>query len=252
MGRCASTKRTRNGFKNRLEGTHLCVRFGTATVSLNLVKYFVSANLVPLIRPLRRPVTVHAQPEALMHKRLILLLGMFLGSHVPTAAQTPAPQIVAAREQVGPVMMMLRTASTPLPAASFLRSQDPGKSPAHFSLLLAGAYVRDYSPEHLSPMDNVTTLILTQSSLPLVPLWGGRLQVEAFQSTLHIQNGQLGPTFSGATRGSHLSGQNYPGGQRSVHLSGLSLSFHFGRDARTGQPAQLWQRLTRSVVAVLN
>ena len=187
-----------------------------------------------------------------MHKRLILLLGMFLGSHVPTAAQTPAPPIVAAQEHVAPVRMMLRTASTPLPTASFLWSQDPGKSPAHFSLLLAGAYVRDYSLEHLSPMDDITTLILTQSRLPLVQFWGGRLQLDAFQSTLHIQNGQLGPTFNGAMRGYHLSGQNYPGRQRSVHLSGLSLSFHFRRDARTGRPTQAWRRMTRFVGAVLN
>jgi hypothetical protein len=35
-----------------------------------------------------------------MHKRSVLLLGVFLGSHVPTAAQTPAPQIVPAQERV--------------------------------------------------------------------------------------------------------------------------------------------------------
>jgi len=53
-------------------------------------------------------------------------------------------------------------------------------------------------------------------------------------------------------RGSGFLGQSYPGGPRSVHLSGLSLSFYFGRDARTGYSAQLLRRLTRSIVAVLN
>jgi hypothetical protein len=36
-------------------------------------------------------------------------------------------------------------------------------------------------------MDEVKTLTLMQSSLPLCQLWGGRLQLGAFQSTLHSQ-----------------------------------------------------------------
>jgi hypothetical protein len=187
-----------------------------------------------------------------VHKRFILLLGIFLGIRVPAAAQTPVPQIVLAQGHVAPVMTMLRTVSIPSPAASFVLSQDPGKSNAHFSLLVARAYDRDYSLEHLSPMDEVKTLILSQSSLPLVQLWGGRLQLDAFQSTLHIQNVQLGPFGNGAIRSPRVPRQSYPGGPRSVHLSGLSLSFQFGRDARTGHPAQLWRRLTRFVGAVLN
>jgi hypothetical protein len=167
-----------------------------------------------------------------MHKRSILLLGMLLGSLGSAAAQTSAPRIVLAQVHVAPLITMPPTASTPLPAASFLLSQAPGKSTARFSFPFAGAYGRDYGLERLSPTDEVKTFILTQSSLPLVQLCGGRLQLDAFQSTLHIQNVQLGP--------------------RSVHLSGLSLSFHFGRDVWTGHPAQPWRRLTRIVGAILN
>jgi hypothetical protein len=184
-----------------------------------------------------------------IHKPFILLLGVFLGSHGPAVAQTPASRIVLAQEHLAPITPILSTVTSLLPAASFLLSQEPGKLNAHLSLLSARAYARDYSLEHLSPMDDVSTLILTQSSLPLVRLWGGRLQLDAFQSTLHIQNAQLGPF---GMRGSRLLAQSYPGGLRSVHLSGLSLSFYFGRDARTGHPAQLWRRLTRTVVAALN
>src|SRR5882762_394266 len=43
-------------------------------------------------------------------------------------------------------------------------------------------------------MDEVKTLTLTQSSRPLFQLWGGRLQLDAFKSTLHSQNVQLGPS----------------------------------------------------------
>jgi hypothetical protein len=141
--------------------------------------------------------------------------------------------------------------TSPLPTLPLLY-QGPGKPNAHVSLWSSAAYARDSSLEHLSPMDDLKTLILTQSNLPLVRLWGGRLQLDAFQSTLHVQNAQLGPLGIGGMRGSGFLGQSYPGGPRSVHLSGLSLSFYFSRDARTGHPAQLLRRLTRSIVAVLN
>ena len=187
-----------------------------------------------------------------MHKRFILLLGVFLGSHVPTAAQTPVPQIALAQEHVAPIITMHPTVSSFFPVASFSLSQDSGKSNAHFNPLFAGAYERDYSLEHLSPMDEVKTLTLTQSSLPLIQFWGGRLQLDAFYSTFHIQNVQLGPFGNGDMRGSRLPRQSYLGGPGSVQLSGLSLSFHLSRDARTGHPAQAWRRLSRIVGTVLN
>jgi hypothetical protein len=185
------------------------------------------------------------------NKPFILLLGIFLCSHRPAVAQTPTPQIVLAQQQVAPIISILPTVSTALPAFSLLLFH-PEKSNPHFSRQFAGTYQGDYSLEHLSPMDEVRTVILTQSSLPLVQFWGGRLQLDAFQGTLHIQNGQLGLAGVGAMRNALLSGQTYPGGPRSVHLSGLSLSFRFGRDARTEHPAHLWRRLTHMVDAVLN
>jgi hypothetical protein len=167
-------------------------------------------------------------------------------------AQTPVPQIVAAQERLAPVMTRLRTVSIPFPAASFLRSQGPGESSAHFSLQFSGTFEPDHGLEHLSPMDQVKTLTLTQSSLPLVRLWGGRLQLDAFQSTLHIQNVQLGPSGYGGMEGFCPSRQSYPGGPLSVHFTGLSLSFHFDRDSRAKRPTQLWRRLTRIVGTALN
>lgn len=170
-----------------------------------------------------------------MYKRFILLLGIFLGSHVPVARQTPVPQIVPAQEHAAQMMKMPRTVSIPLMTSSFLLSQDPGKSPAHFSLQFAGVYKRDPSLDHFSPMDEVKTLTLTEASLPLFQLWGGRFQLGAFQSTLRSQNVQLGPLGYGGFRPPL---QSDPRGSLAVHFSGLSLSFHFGRDARTRHAAQ--------------
>jgi len=50
--------------------------------------------------------------------------------------------------------------STLLPAASFTLFQEAGKSNAHYSFVFAGAYEHDYTLDHLSPMDEVKTLIL--------------------------------------------------------------------------------------------
>lgn len=164
----------------------------------------------------------------MIYKRLIVLLGLFLGSHLPAVAQTPAPQIVQAQERVAPAMTTLPTVSTPLPAASFLLSQDSGKFPAHFTFLFAGAYERDQGLESLLPVREVRTLYFTQLTLPLVQLWSGRLQLNAFQNTLHIQN------------------------LRSIQLSGLGVSFHFSRDTRAGRPIRAWRGLSRIVGTVLN
>jgi len=177
---------------------------------------------------------------------------MFLGCHVPAEGQTPMPQAVLAQGNGAPILTLHPTASVPLRAPFSLLTQNPGKSPSRFSLLAAGTYERDPTLEQLSSMDEVKTLTLTQSSLALVQLWGGKLKLEAFQSTLHMQNTQLGPLGYGGMEGFAPSRQSYPGGPLSVHFSGLSLSFHFGRDSRTGRCVEPWRRLSRIVGAALN
>ena len=188
----------------------------------------------------------------MVYKRFIVLLGMFLGGYPPVAGQTPVRQIVLAQEHGAQIMTMPRTVSIPVLIPSFLLAQDPGKSPAHFSRLFVGVYQRDPSLEDFSPMDEVKTMTLTQSSLPLGQLWGGRIRLDAFQSTQHSQNVQVGPLGYGGMEGFPLTRQSYPGGPLSVHFSGLSLSFHFGRDSRTRHATQGWRHITRFVGTVLN
>jgi hypothetical protein len=184
-----------------------------------------------------------AQVESVMHKRFILVLGVILGSYVSTAAQTPAAQI--AQERISPIITLVRTAPPPTHASSFPPSKSPGKSVAHFSYLLVGAYERDRSLASLSPIREVRTLFLTQSSLPLVQLWGGRLQLDGFMSRLHTQNVQLGPSGAGGLLDFRPPRQGYLVGPRSVGLSGINLSFHFGQDAQIGRPIQIWRCLAR-------
>jgi hypothetical protein len=82
-----------------------------------------------------------------IYKPFILLLGIFLSSHRPAVAQTPASRIVLAQEQVAPIISISLTVSTALPVFSFLLFEHPEKSNAHFSRQLAGAYQGDYSLE---------------------------------------------------------------------------------------------------------
>jgi hypothetical protein len=188
----------------------------------------------------------------MMYKRFIVLLGMFLSSHVLAGAQTPIPQIVLSQERIAPIMPMLRKVSTPLPAASFLLYQDSEKSPVRFDHLFAGPYERDHSLERLPRVEEFKTLFFTQSSVPLVLLWGGRLQLDAFHSTLHTQNVQLGPSASGGLQDFRPPRQSYPAGPRSVNLSGFSLSFYFGGDVRAGGPTQARRCLSRIIGTALN
>lgn len=186
---------------------------------------------------------------AVMHKPFLLLLGLFLGSHVPTAAQTPTLRDAPAQEHVAPTITIPPSVSIPLHAPPFL-SQGPEKSNAHFSRMFAGAYETDDRLENFLLMNEVKTLTLTQSSLPLVQLWGGHLQLQAFHSTLHIQGALLNPFDTGSMR-SLLPRQTYlvpP----SIDLSGLSLGLYFSRNARTGNLAQSWWRLSRILGSVLN
>ncbi len=187
-----------------------------------------------------------------MYKPFVALLGMLLGSHAPAAAQTPAPQLVLVQERAAPTMAMLPMVSTAFPAGSTLLSQDTGKSPAHFNRLYVGAYECDTSLGQLLPMERVKNLLFTQANLPLVQLWGGRLQLDAFQSTLHIQDVQLGLTGYGGTQGFRSARQSYYGGPNSVRFSGLSLSFHFGGDARAARPTEVLRPLPRIVGHLLN
>jgi len=186
------------------------------------------------------------------YKRLIVMLGMFLGSHAPAAAQTPAPQLVLAQGNVAPILIMVRTVSAPLPPTSFLLYQNPGKPPARFSHLFAGDYEPDRSKVRLPPVEEVKTVFFTRSSLSLVRLWSGRLRLDGFVGTLHMQNVQLGPSAAGGLQDFRPPRESYPGGPRSVDLYGVSLSFHFGRNARTGRPPQVWRSLSRMVSSVQN
>ena len=182
-----------------------------------------------------------------MHKRSILLLGLFLGSPTLTVAQTPAPEFAVPYEAVSPNLPTLPTIPAGLLVSSFTPSQSAGPYVAHFSSLSTDAYEHGESLSSLSPMIEVKTLFRTQSILPLVQLWRGRLELDGFTSELYMQNVELGPSAAGGLQDFRPVRQRYPCEPRSVDLSGLSLSFHFGRVGPMERPVQIWRRLAQLV-----
>ena len=186
------------------------------------------------------------------YKWLIILLGILPVSHALEAAQTPATHIVLAEENIAPMMTLLGTAPAPIAIAIVLPQRNPGNSSVRFGYLLAGAYKPNDRLENLSPIVRVKTLIFSSYSLPLVQLWGGRLELDTFQTTLRIPYARLGPSGYGGMLDFRLPQQSFPGGPGSVRLSGLSVNFHFGRHWRTRSRLPGWRRLPRIVAAVLN
>jgi hypothetical protein len=180
-----------------------------------------------------------------MYKQLILLVGMVLGGPLPTTAQTPAPQIVQAPDRIPPTMMTAPEVSL---AAPFLPPENPRK-PVHFNYLFMGIYERDQHPEgleSLSPIREIRSLPLTQSSPRSRQYWGGRLR---YDGTLHIQHVELGPLPTGGPQDFVPPRQTFPGGPFSVAPYGVSLSYRFGRNAHMGRATQIWRRLGRVVGA---
>ena len=184
-----------------------------------------------------------AVSDQTMHQITRLIASLFFAAAIaaPTAIRAgPRPQdasaqFVLARERLAPAITTHRAVSIPLLTASFRLHPDPATAPVQFSHQFRGANQPFPSIGSLAPMDEFRTVYFTQSSVSLVQVWRGRLQLDAFQSTLHVQSVQLSPS-----------------GPHAIHLSGISLGFHFGRDAGTGRASHAWRRLSRIVDTALN
>lgn len=207
----------------------------------------VTSYVAPIFSPRYRAI------KGRVMTKLFVLLGLLLSSHLPTSAQTLAPEIAPVQVLIAPPLAMVRTVPATLLVASFLPPENAGQSAALLNYQFEVAYEPDYvleSLESLSQMHQVKTVFLTESSVPLVQLWGGRVRFDGFTSILHAQTVQFSPTAAGVPQDFRPPRQSYVGGPRSVDLYGVSLSFHFGRDAQIGHPTQIWRRVARIVHAI--
>jgi hypothetical protein len=189
-----------------------------------------------------------------MRIHLSLLLGILLGSSVPTAAQIPSVENVSMRDLLAPVVNTAQVAPAPSLPRAPLVSAKPTIGPDHFPFpgAFAGVYGRGDGLdglETLSQMRKVKTLFVTRSSLPLLNLWNGRLRFDGFSSTSNTQNVQLGPSAAGGLEDLRPRRQTSSIESRSIDRYGVSLSFHFGRGAQIGRPAQAWHSFARIIHA---
>jgi hypothetical protein len=187
-----------------------------------------------------------------IYKHLLLFIGIFLGSRSLGAAQIAAPPMVEVAGNVSPILTMMGTAPTPVPVELALRYRDSRQAPRRVKYLLGGTYKSDPSIASMLPIATVKSLIFASSSLPLVQLFGGKVELDAFQSTSRIPYAQRGPVGNAGARDFHLPQQGYPGESRSLHLSGISLNFRFGGNWRSGTSLHAWRYLPRILSAVLN
>jgi hypothetical protein len=174
-----------------------------------------------------------------MQHQLILVVGVLLSSCLPGEAQTLATQVFLAQARPEPTTMLVRALPNHFPSNVSPASRLPRTPVAQFTVLVIPAYEPDRSLESRSLVEVVRTLFVTESRLVVIQFWRGRLRLDGFDSTLHMQNVQLSPSGSGGPPPSY----DQAGVASSVDLDGISLGFRFGRDAQTRRQPQVWRCL---------
>ena len=169
-----------------------------------------------------------------MQHRLILVVGVLLSSCLSAEAQTPFTTPQTRPEPTVAVLPVPPTRTLPTVFQSVQLSIRPV---THLSDFLNAAHNPARSLDRLSPVVSNKTLFVSQSLLPLVQFWSGRLQLGASKSTLHMEN--------------FIVSLGYLGSPRSVDHYGISLAFQFGCATRTGGPTQVWRRMTQLVGGLL-
>jgi hypothetical protein len=176
-----------------------------------------------------------------MRNQLLLVIGLVVGSYLPAEAQTSAKQILLAQRPTGRMMLLFRPSqpnySSP---AVFLTTSLPPKSLGRFTRMSTATYEPELSLESRFSIVVNRTPFRTESSMPVTQLWGKRLQVEGFSSTLRRY-----PQFwsSGVGHDSGLPSPDQAAAKnRRGDLYGLSLRFEFGK-APTSRPPQIWRYL---------
>jgi hypothetical protein len=172
-----------------------------------------------------------------MRSHLVLIFGLLLSSSLRIEAQTTAAQVFLVQARSEPTTMFVRASPAYFPSKVSLTSFLPWTPVAQFTKI--PAYKPDIGIESRLQMEVVKTLFVTESRLAIVKFWRGRLHLDGFDSTLHTQNMQLGPSGSDGLPPSH----DQAAVARSVGLDGISLSFRLGRDEQTGSQSQVWRCL---------
>jgi hypothetical protein len=188
------------------------------------------------MRQIRYPITNSRRLNCCLRS---LLLAAALVAPVAVIAN-PAPQdansrMILARERVAPASIQHRAFSVTLFSAPSLQYRATANAAGYVNWTYAGTNAPSQNINSLLAMENVRTAFFSESRFPLVQFYSGRLHLDAFQNTLHLQSVQPGPSAL-----------------RSIHFSGLSLGLHVGQIDATDHSAHAWRRLSQIVGTALN
>jgi hypothetical protein len=175
-----------------------------------------------------------------MRNQLILVIGLTVCGCLPAEAQTIAKVIFLAQPRSGPMMLL----SKPPPPKSPPRKVFPAINPPPKSLLrFTRISTATYDPErNLEDRLAITldrTPFVTESTIPVAELWGGRLQLEGFDTT-RTRDPQFAPLGVGQV--TPPASRDLASVNRSVDYDGLSIRFEFG-NSPTRRPAKIWHYL---------
>lgn len=122
----------------------------------------------------------------------------------------------------------------------FLRGSEPIR---HISGFHFASYKSNRTLEDLFAVRTNDTVFVSQSRVPLVHFWGGRLQIAGISSTVKMGNVLLGPSAQGALQGIRLTQQARFSAAHSIDLYGVSVGFRLRPLAESAGRAPIWRVL---------
>ncbi|MGC1686453.1 MAG: hypothetical protein WA734_12595 [Candidatus Acidiferrales bacterium] len=179
-------------------------------------------------------------------RRTILVVVAIVGGCLPAAAQntfvrltTIATKPARTSEPSDRRYSLHATFGSPVRPASERNSLGALASP------VASTYIDERTPVILPRFEEIRTLFMSQSRLPVMNFAGGHVRLAGFGSTLAMGNVELGPSGAGGLLDFHPWRHYQPGDPRSFGSYGVSLGFHVGRDSQAGQTREIWRYVTR-------
>lgn len=108
-----------------------------------------------------------------------------------------------------------------------------------------GLHFASYKPnrtleDRLSLRTN-DTVFVSQSRVPLVHFWGGRLQIAGISSTVNMENVLLGPAAQGALQSLRFTQQARFSAAHAIDLYGVSVGFRWTPSDEVAGRAPIWR-----------
>jgi hypothetical protein len=181
------------------------------------------------------------QKMLIFFERLVLVVGLILGSHARAGAQSIEHQ--DAFVQSPPSQMIVSSPRQAPPfGSSMLLIQHQWDFQRGYDFRVAANY-QFQNPIGLLPFEQTKTSFVTESRLLVAQLWGARLQVNLFAVTLHAGNVMLGPLVTNEA----LHRPRQFGEPPSFGLYGIGVSVPLGPGARREGATGLGHSLQRIV-----